>query len=83
MQKTNTENTYKYLQPGKIKQIYKILVLFEKSGLRNLGALQKPGGFEKSWRFYKNQTDFRNLGALQKDKRIYKILALYRKTGGR
>jgi hypothetical protein len=26
--------------------------------------------------------DLRNFGALQKIKRIYKILALYRKTGG-
>jgi hypothetical protein len=59
MQKTSTENTYKYLQPEKIKRIYKILALFKKSGR-----------FEKSWRFYKNQADLRNLGAFQKIRRI-------------
>jgi hypothetical protein len=59
------------LQPGKIKQIYKILALFEKSG-----------GFEKSWRFSENQTDLRNLGAFQKIWRIWEILALSRKSGG-
>jgi hypothetical protein len=68
MQKINTENIYKYLQPGKIRRIYKILALFKKSG-----------GFEKSWSFYKNQADLRNLGAFTKIRRIYKILALYKK----
>jgi hypothetical protein len=55
----------------KIKKIYKILALFEKQAdLRNLGTLtkirriyrilalfKKLGGFKKSWRFYKNQSD--------------------------
>jgi hypothetical protein len=49
MQKINIGNIYKYLQPGKIKRIYKILALFEKSG-----------GFKKSWRFYENQADLIN-----------------------
>jgi hypothetical protein len=71
MQKINTENTYKYLQQQKIKQIYKILALFEKSG-----------GFEKYWRFYKEQADLENIGAFQKNRRIWKILALSRKTVG-
>jgi hypothetical protein len=61
MQKINTENINKYLQPEKIKRIYKILTLIKKSG-----------GFEKSWRFYKNQADLRNLGALQKIRRFTK-----------
>jgi hypothetical protein len=68
---TNTENIYKYLQPGKIKRIYKILALFE-----------KLGGFEKCWRFSENQADLKNVGAVQKIRRIYKILALFRKSGG-
>jgi hypothetical protein len=59
------------LQPGKIKQIHKILALFKKSG-----------GFEKYWRFSENQADLRNIGAFQKIRRIWKILALFRKSGG-
>jgi hypothetical protein len=47
MHKISTENLYKYLQPGKIKQIYKNLTLFE-----------KLGGFTKSWRFTEKQADF-------------------------
>jgi hypothetical protein len=47
----------------KIRQIYRILALFRKSG-----------GFEKSWRFYKNQADLRNLGALQKIRRTIESL---------
>jgi hypothetical protein len=71
------------MQPGKIKQIYKILGLFKKSvgfekswcfskkhaDLRNLGAFQKSGGFEKSWCF-------------SKIRRIWEILALFKKSGG-
>jgi hypothetical protein len=68
MQKIITENIYKYLHPGKIKRIYKILALFEKSG-----------GFEKYWRFSENQADLKNIGAFQKIRRIYKILAPCRK----
>jgi hypothetical protein len=59
------------LQPGKIKRIYKILALFEKSG-----------GFEKYWRFSEIQADLRNIGAFQKIRRILKILALLQKSGG-
>jgi hypothetical protein len=59
------------LQPGKIKQIYKILALFEKSG-----------GFVKYWRFYKNQADLRNTGAFTKIRQIWEILALLQKLGG-
>jgi hypothetical protein len=59
MQKINTENIHKYLQPGKIKRIHKILALFKKSG-----------GFEKYWRFYKNQADLKNIGAFTKIRRI-------------
>jgi hypothetical protein len=42
----------------KIRRIYKILALFEKSG-----------GFEKYWHFSKNQADLQNIGALQKSRR--------------
>jgi hypothetical protein len=56
------------LQPGKIKRIYKILALLEKSG-----------GFEKYWRFSENQADLKNIGAFQKIRWIYKILAPCRK----
>jgi hypothetical protein len=59
------------LQLEKIKRIYKILALFEKSG-----------GFEKYWRFPENQADLRNNGVSQKIRRIWKILALLRKSGG-
>jgi hypothetical protein len=58
MHKINTENIYKYLQPGKIKRIYKIFALF-----------RKLGGFEKYWRFPENQADLQNIGALQKNRR--------------
>jgi hypothetical protein len=68
MQKTITENTYKYLQPGKIKRIYKILAFFEKSG-----------GLEKSWRFYENQADLRNLGAFTKIRWILRNLGVFTK----
>jgi hypothetical protein len=64
MQKINTENIYKYLQPGKIKRIYKILALFRKSGV-----------FEKYWRFSKNQADLQYHGALQKNQAEDRILA--------
>jgi hypothetical protein len=47
-----------------------------------LALFKKSGGFEKSWRFSKNQADLRNLGAFTKIRQIYKTLALYRKTGG-
>jgi hypothetical protein len=47
----------------KIRRIYKILALFRKSG-----------GFEKSWRFYKNQADLQNLGAFQKIRRTIESL---------
>jgi hypothetical protein len=42
---------------------------------------QKSGGFEKYWRFSKNQADLRNIGASQKIRRIWKILALLKKSG--
>jgi hypothetical protein len=47
-----------------------------------LALFKKPGGFEKSWRFYKNQADLQNLGVFTKIRRIYKILALLQKLGG-
>ncbi len=31
-----------------------------------MALLQKSGGFEKYWRFYKNQADSRNIGAFRK-----------------
>jgi hypothetical protein len=34
-----------------------------------LALFRKSGGFEKYWRFYKNQADLENVGALQKKKR--------------
>jgi hypothetical protein len=55
----------------KIRRIYKILALFQKSG-----------GFPKSWLFYKNQADFQNLCAFLKIRPISKILALFQKSGG-
>jgi hypothetical protein len=39
--------------------MHKILALFEKSG-----------GFEKYWRFYKNQANLKNIGAFQKIRQI-------------
>jgi hypothetical protein len=71
MQIINTENIHKYLQPGKIKRIHKILALCEKSG-----------GFEKYWHFSENQADLKNIGAFTKIRRIWKILALFKKSGG-
>jgi hypothetical protein len=44
--------------------------------------LGKLSEFAKFLRFSKNQADLRNIGAFQKIRRIYKILALYRKSGG-
>jgi hypothetical protein len=32
--------------------------------------LEKSGGFEKYWRFSKNQADLRNIGAFEKIRRI-------------
>jgi hypothetical protein len=57
MQRINTENIYKYLQPG------------------------KSGGFKKFLPFSKNQADLQNLGAFQKIRRIWEILALLQKLG--
>jgi hypothetical protein len=56
------------LAATKIRRIHKFL--FEKSG-----------GFEKYWGFSKNQADLKNIGAFQKNRQIYKILALSRKIG--
>jgi hypothetical protein len=47
-----------------------------------LALLQKSGGFEKYWRFSEKQADLQNVGAFQKNRRIYKILAPFRRTGG-
>jgi hypothetical protein len=44
-----------------------------------LALLKKSGGFGKYWRFYKNQADLENIGAFQKNRRIYKMLAPCRK----
>jgi hypothetical protein len=48
----------------KIRRIYKIFAL-----------LQKSGGFKNSWRFTEKQVDLRNLGALQKNRRMIRVLA--------
>ncbi len=71
MQKINTENIYKYLQP-------------EKSGgfKKSLLFVQRSGGFKKSLLFAENQADLRNPCFLQKIRRIYRILALLQKSGG-
>jgi hypothetical protein len=34
-----------------------------------LALFIKPGGFEKYWRFYKNQADLQNVGVSQKNRR--------------
>jgi hypothetical protein len=33
-----------------------------------LALFKKSGGFEKYWRFYKNQADLQNVGASQKNR---------------
>jgi hypothetical protein len=43
---------------------------------------QKSSKSIKSLRFSKNQADLRNIGAFQKIRRIWKILALLQKSGG-
>jgi hypothetical protein len=40
--------------------------------------MRKSGGFTESLRFAKNQADLQNPCALQKIRRIYRILALYK-----
>jgi hypothetical protein len=54
---------------------------FERAHTFWKGMFKQSGGFEKSWRFTENQADLRNLGALQKFRRIWETLALYRKSG--
>jgi hypothetical protein len=44
-----------------------------------LALFNKSGRFEKYWRFSENQADLKNIGAFQKIRRIYKILAPCRK----
>jgi hypothetical protein len=44
-----------------------------------LALFKKSGGYEKYWRFSKNQANLRNIGALQKIRRIYKYLRLAEK----
>jgi hypothetical protein len=44
-----------------------------------LALFKKSGRFEKYWRFSENQADLKNIGAFQKIRRIYKILARCRK----
>jgi hypothetical protein len=55
----------------KIRQIYKILALFQKSG-----------GVTESLRFSKNQADLQNPCAFLKIRRICEIIALLQKPGG-
>jgi hypothetical protein len=43
---------------------------------------QKLSKFINSLRFSKNQADLRNVGVLQKFRRIWKMLALLQKSGG-
>jgi hypothetical protein len=97
MQKINTGNIYKYLQPEKSSGFTKSLLFARnQADLRNPCALQKirriykilalykkSGRFTESLRFTENQADLRNSCALQKIRRIYRILALYIKTGRR
>ncbi len=66
-----TENTYKYLQPGKLSEFTKFL-RFSKNQVdfRILALYRNSGGFEKYWCFSENQADLQNIGALQKIRRI-------------
>ncbi len=85
MQKINTENIYKYLQPEKKNSGgFKKSLRFYKNqaDLRITALLQKSGGFTESLRFYKNQVDLRNHCAFTKIRQIYRILALLQKSGG-
>jgi hypothetical protein len=96
MQKINTENIHKYLQPGKSSESTKSLRFSKnQADLRNIGAftklrriweilalLQKSGGFKKYWCFSKNQADLRNTGAFWKIRPIWDLLALLQKSGG-
>ncbi len=43
---------------------------------------EKLSEFTKFLRFSKNQADLRNIGAFQKIRPIYKILALFKKSSG-
>jgi hypothetical protein len=43
--------------------------------------MRKSGGFTESLRFTKNQADLQNPCVLQIIRRIYRILALYKKSG--
>jgi hypothetical protein len=43
--------------------------------------MRKSGGLTESLRFTKNQADLQNPCALQKIRRIYRILGLYKKSG--
>jgi hypothetical protein len=63
MQKINTENIYKYLQPRKSSEFKKSLLFVKnQADLRN------------SWHFSKNQADLQNRGALQKNRRTVESL---------
>jgi hypothetical protein len=59
------------LQTGKIRRIYKILALLQKSGgfTKSWRSSKKSGGFTKSWHFSKSQADLKNIGVLQKNRR--------------
>jgi hypothetical protein len=54
--------------------------LIHEKNLKSKISCQAP--FKKSFRFTKNQADLQNPCALQKIRRIYRILGLYKKSGG-
>ncbi len=47
-----------------------------------LAPHRKIGGFGKCWRLKEKQADLEKVGALKKNRRIWKMLAPYRKIGG-
>jgi hypothetical protein len=47
-----------------------------------LALSRKTGRFIKCWHYPKNQADWKNIGAFQKNRWIYKMLALFQKSGG-
>ncbi len=55
----------------KIRRIYKILALFQKSGgFTKSWRFSKNQADLKYWRFSENQADLKNIGAFQKTRRI-------------
>jgi hypothetical protein len=72
-----TENIHKYLQQQKSGDSQIIRASQKMGGFgKMLAPYRKTGGFGKCWRL-------KNVGALQKKKWIYKMLASCRNIGGR